>query len=136
MLAGALEAGVYSPHLCFHRDLPGARSARPVEAVFRSGRRIENDGGDEAYAGCGLCVVEVLGMDDPQPACDLNVSPGMVVRTDTPRLETLRREKLARILARHPHACITCAQKGRVQPRILFRQRLRCGALLPAPRPL
>ena len=30
LLAGALEAGAYVPHLCFHRDLPPAREARPL----------------------------------------------------------------------------------------------------------
>jgi len=110
LLAGALEAGIYIPHLCFHRDLPPARDARPAETVYRGGARIEGDG-SEGKPGCGLCVVEVEGEVEPVASCALEVSAGMVVRTTGTDLEELRRHRLARILTHHPHACITCAQK-------------------------
>ncbi len=110
VLAGALEAEIYIPHLCFHRDLPPARDARPAEAVYRGGERIDPDG-SEGKPGCGLCVVEVEGEVEPVASCALEVSAGMVVRTTGARLEELRRQRLARILAHHPHACIICAQK-------------------------
>src|SRR3990170_4036507 len=35
----------------------------------------------------------------------------MRVHTDTDRVREARQEKLMRILAKHPHACLTCAQK-------------------------
>ena len=111
LLAAALEAGVYIPHLCFHRDLPPASSTLPVEAIYRAGERIENDGGDEPAEGCGLCVVQVEGADAPQPACELQASPGLTVTSVSPELQAIRQEKLAGILAHHPHACVTCAQK-------------------------
>jgi len=111
LLAGALDAGIYIPHLCFHRDLPPARTAQPAEAVYRSGERIVNDDGDRPPEGCGLCLVEVEGTEEPQHACDLTAAPGMVVSTDSPRLTALRQENLARIFVHHPHACLTCAQK-------------------------
>jgi len=110
LLAGALEAGIYVPNLCFHRDLPPARDARPIEAVYRARERISADG-SEGKPGCGLCVVEVEGEVEPVASCALEVSAGMVVRTTGTDLEELRRQRLARILAHHPHACITCAQK-------------------------
>ena len=110
LLTGALEAGIYIPHLCFHRDLPPARDARPAEAIYRGGERIEGDG-SEGESGCGLCVVEVEGETEPAPSCALEVSAGMVVRTTGTDLEELRRQRLADILAHHPHACVTCAQK-------------------------
>jgi len=111
LLAGALEAGIYIPHLCFHRDLPPASLSRPAEAVWRDGRRIVSDGGDEPHEGCGLCLVEVEGEDEPRSSCDLPVAPGMVITTTSPDLVNRRQQRLAAILAHHPHACITCAQK-------------------------
>jgi len=110
LLAGALEAGIYIPHLCFHRDLPPARDARPAEAVYRGGEQITADGSEDK-PGCGLCVVEVEGEVEPVASCALEVRAGMVVRTTGARIEELRRQRLAHILAHHPHACITCAQK-------------------------
>ena len=110
LLAGALEAGIYIPHLCFHRDLPPARDAQPAEAVYRGGERIEDDG-SEGKPGCGLCVVEVEGETEPAPSCALEVRAGMVVRTTSARIEELRQQRLADLFAHHPHACVTCAQK-------------------------
>jgi NADPH-dependent glutamate synthase beta subunit-like oxidoreductase len=111
VLAAALEAGIYIPHLCHHTDLPPARGSTPAEAVWRAGERIAHDGGDDAHDGCGLCVVEVAGSDEPVASCDLVSSDGLEIATDTPELRTCRQKKLAAILADHPHACITCAQK-------------------------
>ena len=112
VLRAALEAGLYIPHLCFHPGLAAARGARPVAAVYRAGERIEGDAGNEAaFAGCGLCLVSVNGGGEPCPSCDLVVAPGLAVRSDTPAVKALRRSRLAAILATHPHACLTCAQK-------------------------
>jgi NADPH-dependent glutamate synthase beta subunit-like oxidoreductase len=112
LLAEALAAGIYIPHLCSHPDLPPARRLQPVAAVFRAGERVAADGSwSDGGPGCGLCVVEVEGAGEPQCACELEAAPGMAVSTDTQALRSLRQEKLARILARHPHACLTCAQK-------------------------
>ncbi|MCG6963060.1 MAG: FAD-dependent oxidoreductase [Acidobacteria bacterium] len=111
VLAAALASNIYIPHLCSHPDLPPGRSATPSEAVYRAGERIEHDGGSEPFDGCGLCFVEVEGYNEPQHACDLPAHEGTVVRTDSPELTALRRQRLAVILAHHPHACITCAQK-------------------------
>ncbi len=111
VLAAALGAGHYIPHLCAHPDLPPGCSSTPSEAIYRTGERIEHEGGPEPFEGCGLCLVEVEGMEEPQHACDLRVEGAAAVRTDTPALVALRRQRLAAILAHHPHACITCAQK-------------------------
>jgi NADPH-dependent glutamate synthase beta subunit-like oxidoreductase/NAD-dependent dihydropyrimidine dehydrogenase PreA subunit len=111
VLAAALRAGIYIPHLCHHADLPPARGRAPAEQVWRAGERIAHDGGDDPHDGCGLCVVEVAGWDEPVASCDLVASDGLEIATDTPALRARRWEKLAAILAHHPHACITCAQK-------------------------
>ena len=110
VLAAALRAGLYIPHLCHHMDLPPARGALPVDTVWRAGERIEHEGEPEPHDGCGLCVVEVEGKDELMHSCDLPGSSGLVVTTDTPRLKAHRQRQIARILAHHPHACITCAQ--------------------------
>jgi predicted molibdopterin-dependent oxidoreductase YjgC len=111
VLAAALEAGIYIPHLCHHTDLPPARGKTPAEAVWRAGERVAHEGGDDPHDGCGLCVVEVAGSDEPVASCDLVASDGLEVTTDSPALRSRRQEKLAAILVHHPHACITCAQK-------------------------
>jgi formate dehydrogenase beta subunit len=111
VLRAALEAGIYVPHLCSHPDLPSPTSTTPSAVVYRPGERVEGDAGAAPFAGCGLCAVEVEGLPDPQRGCELVVSPGLSVRTDTERLRDLRRTRLAAILATHPHACLTCAQR-------------------------
>ncbi|MCP4662934.1 MAG: 4Fe-4S dicluster domain-containing protein, partial [bacterium] len=112
VLRAALEAGIYIPHLCYHPELPPSRSAEPVDEIFRDGEKVANDpAGSNGFEGCGLCVVRVEGVPEPQPACDLPVFDGLAVHTEGPDLKQFRQRKLAAILAHHPHACITCAQK-------------------------
>jgi NADPH-dependent glutamate synthase beta subunit-like oxidoreductase len=84
LLQTALADDLYVPTLCFHPDLPPAEE-------------------------CGLCVVEVEGKG-VVPACTTVAEAGMVVRSETDQVIARRRERLAAILARHPHACLTCAQ--------------------------
>ncbi|HUW65678.1 MAG TPA: FAD-dependent oxidoreductase [Spirochaetia bacterium] len=86
LLAAAREAGIYLPALCSHPALPPAGE-------------------------CGLCLVEVTGVAGPVKACQTSVVQGMEVRTDTPAVRDSRRENLKAILATHPHACLTCAQR-------------------------
>jgi NADPH-dependent glutamate synthase beta subunit-like oxidoreductase/Pyruvate/2-oxoacid:ferredoxin oxidoreductase delta subunit len=84
LLRAALANDLYVPTLCFHPDLPPAEE-------------------------CGLCVVEVEGRG-LVAACTTAAEPGMVVRSETDEVVARRRERLAAILAHHPHACLTCAQ--------------------------
>jgi len=114
ILEAALAAGVYIPHLCSHPDLPPYDAIPPVRAVYRGSRRIEavdGPGGENPYDGCGLCVVEVEGEDNPVRACRTPVKEGMRIRTRSAALVVLRRTHLAAILETHPHACLTCAQR-------------------------
>ncbi len=113
VLSAALAADLYIPHLCHHPNLGPARGARPVEEVYRAAERIAGDAGaaETAFAGCGLCLVRVDGETEPRPACDLPVAAGLVISTGGPELVARRRSRLAAILATHPHACLTCAQK-------------------------
>ncbi|WP_159807219.1 [FeFe] hydrogenase, group A [Cellulomonas citrea] len=61
---------------------------------------------------CGLCVVEV-GTDEPRDvkACLTPVRPGMVIATQTPRLEAYRKVRLEQLLTDHNADCIApCVQ--------------------------
>lgn len=57
---------------------------------------------------CGLCAVELSGSGDPVRACDTVIKEGMVVMTESERLEDIRSRELAAVLAEHPQACLTC----------------------------
>jgi NADH dehydrogenase/NADH:ubiquinone oxidoreductase subunit G len=74
VLEAALEGGIYIPHLCHHPDL------RPVGT-------------------CGVCVVEVEGIDEPPTSCTTLAVKGMVVRTKTPQIDRLRCQETAQSAA-------------------------------------
>jgi formate dehydrogenase beta subunit len=115
ILAAARECGVYIPSICDHPDLPPFENLPLAERVYHGGVAYENEPIAPAalaeLEGCGLCVVEVDGRDEPVRACRTKVTAGMSIRTDTEPLVRLRQQRLIPILARHPHACITCAQR-------------------------
>jgi len=85
ILEAALDGGVYIPHLCHHPDL------KPV--------------GD-----CGICVVEVQGMDELPKACMTPAADGMVIRTNTAQVQSSRLTALDKIMVNHPPACVGCTQ--------------------------
>ena len=131
ILSAALANGVYVPSLCSHPDLPPFKDVPLADQVFRNKTCYANEPLPENESattdnrqssiinhqspipleGCGLCVVEVEGLPNPVRACQTPVAAGMSVQTDTEALKAMRRTALGRILARHPHACITCAQR-------------------------
>lgn len=111
ILDAARRAGVYIPAVCGHPDLPPSEGTMPAKAVIQGGRRIEDARPEERGGGCGLCVVEVEGRSEPVRSCATVATPGMVVITDNEQIRIKRREHLIPILARHRHACLTCAQQ-------------------------
>ena len=111
VLEAAQQADIYIPHICSHPDLPPLEQQRPAEVVYRGGERLENKRSDLLYEGCELCVVEIEGREGLQRACNTKAADGMVVCTATPEVEEFRRERLMSLLAKHPHTCLTCAQK-------------------------
>ncbi|HBY04670.1 MAG TPA: BzdV protein [Desulfotomaculum sp.] len=78
--------GIYIPSLCSHPDL--------VPAGI-----------------CGICAVEIEGKEELVQACETKVTPGMNIFSKTKRVLDYRKDKLGEILAFHPHACLTCAQR-------------------------
>jgi NADPH-dependent glutamate synthase beta subunit-like oxidoreductase len=125
----ALRNGIYVPGLCGHPDLPHANQVKWAAQVHRGNETIAGDfsnrltpnsppyqggaGGDLTTAGedacCSLCWVEAGGQ--VVRACETPATDGMVVRTTGEDLQRRRHEALAKILAHHPHACLTCAQR-------------------------
>lgn len=83
VLQCALRHNVSIPHLCTHPSLP-------------------------AFGACRLCVVEIDGLRGYPTSCTTPVTDGMVVRTDTPALQDLRRRILELMLLEHPSACLVC----------------------------
>jgi len=111
ILEATRKAEIYIPSLCYHPDLPPSRRTKAGSVVYRGSEQVSGDSFEKEFEGCNLCLVEVEGQPDLVPACDTAVTEGMRVHTDTERVREARREKLMRILARHPHACLICAQK-------------------------
>ena len=55
-------------------------------------------------------------MRRPTASCTTPAADGMVVHTDTPEIQRLRRDILELILSEHPHACFTCDRRERCGP--------------------
>ncbi len=111
ILEATRKAEIYVPSLCYHPDLPPSRRGKSASLIYRASEQISGDTIDKEFEGCNLCLVEVEGQPDLVPACDTVVAEGMRVLTDNERVREARREKLMRILAKHPHACLNCAQR-------------------------
>ena len=111
ILEAARKNDIYIPSLCYHPDLPPSRKLKATEVIYRGNEKIVGDEPKKEFEGCNLCLVEVEGQQDLVLACDTIVAEGMKVFTETQRVLEARREKLMRILAKHPHACLICAQK-------------------------
>jgi bidirectional [NiFe] hydrogenase diaphorase subunit len=87
LLAAAREVGVPIPTLCHLEGLS------PVAA-------------------CRLCLVEIEGSGKLQPACLTPVAEGMVVHTDTPRLQDYRRTVIEMLFTEGNHVCAICVANG------------------------
>jgi formate dehydrogenase alpha subunit len=61
---------------------------------------------------CRLCVVDVEGQAGPVTACTLEIQPGMVVRTETEEVRSIRKTVLELLFYEHRGACTTCDENG------------------------
>ena len=84
VLEAALSAGIYIPTLCYDPDL-------------------------KPYGACRLCVVEIEGMRGLVSSCTTPATEGMVVHTETARVNKARRITMELIIANHHGDCLTCA---------------------------
>ncbi len=87
ILKAAQMNGIHIPNLCYDKRL------RP-------------------YGGCRLCVVEVEGQARLFASCATPAAPGMVVKTDTPKLRKSRQTVLEMLLIHHPLDCPVCDKAG------------------------
>lgn len=62
-----------------------------------------------AFGSCRLCLVEVDGMRGTPASCTTPVADGMVVHTQTPRLQKLRKGVMELYISDHPLDCLTCS---------------------------
>lgn len=90
VLEAARQSGIYIPTLCYHPSLT-------------------------PYGGCRLCIVEIENLRGFPTSCTTPVAEGMVVRTNTPQLQELRRNVFELILAEHPQQCLTCPKNLRCE---------------------
>lgn len=95
VLEAALQNGIYIPHLCHHPDLPELGS-------------------------CRLCIVECEGIEEPTPACMLQVKDGMKITTHSERVDHLRKLAMELLLAAHPEDCSSCPKYGRCELQTLI----------------
>ncbi|MBN2475058.1 MAG: (2Fe-2S)-binding protein [Pirellulales bacterium] len=89
ILRAALKSGLYIPHLCDHPDLD------PVGV-------------------CRLCLVEVEGRGLVL-ACRTPVEEGLVVRTESPEINNVRRVTTELLIVNHPEDCLACSQNDRCE---------------------
>jgi formate dehydrogenase major subunit len=86
-MRAAAEAGVGVPKLCATDSL-------------------------QPFGSCRLCLVEIDGKRGTPASCTTPCEPGMVVRTQTPRVEELRRNVMELYISDHPLDCLTCPANG------------------------
>jgi predicted molibdopterin-dependent oxidoreductase YjgC len=90
VLEAARSAGIYIPTLCYHSSLT-------------------------PFGACRMCIVEIENMRGFPTSCTTPITEGMVIRTNSPQLQELRRGIFDLILSEHPQACTTCANNLRCE---------------------
>ena len=87
LMRAATEAGVMVPKLCATDSL-------------------------EPFGSCRLCLVEIDGRKGYPASCTTPVDNGMVVRTQSPKLQELRKGVMELYISDHPLDCLTCSANG------------------------
>ena len=64
------------------------------------------------FGSCRLCLVEIDGRRGTPASCTTPVEANMVVHTQTPRLQKLRKGVMELYISDHPLDCLTCAANG------------------------
>lgn len=87
LMRAAVDAGVRVPKLCATDSL-------------------------EPFGSCRLCLVEVEGRKGFPASCTTPAEAGMKVRTQSPRLQELRKGVMELYISDHPLDCLTCSANG------------------------
>ncbi len=66
----------------------------------------------EPFGSCRLCLVEIDGRKGYPASCTTPVEPGMKVRTQSPKLQELRKGVMELYISDHPLDCLTCSANG------------------------
>ncbi|UUX97193.1 formate dehydrogenase subunit alpha [Aquabacterium sp. J223] len=66
----------------------------------------------EAWGSCRMCLVEIEGRKGYPASCTTPVENGMVVRTQSAKLQDLRRNVMELYISDHPLDCLTCSANG------------------------
>lgn len=90
VMDAAHKLGTYIPHFCYHKKLSIA-------------------------ANCRMCLVEVEKAPKPLPACATPVTPGMIVRSNSPKAVQAQKSVMEFLLINHPLDCPICDQGGECQ---------------------
>ena len=87
VLQACEKAGVEIPRFCYHEKLSIAGN-------------------------CRMCLVEMEKSPKPIASCAMPAADGMVIKTNTPRIEKSRKGVMEFLLANHPLDCPVCDQGG------------------------
>ncbi|HEX3139202.1 MAG TPA: molybdopterin-dependent oxidoreductase, partial [Rhizobacter sp.] len=87
LMRAALDAGVQVPKLCATDSL-------------------------EPFGSCRLCLVEIDGRKGYPASCTTPAEAGMKVRTQSPKLQELRKGVMELYISDHPLDCLTCSANG------------------------
>ncbi|WP_290901000.1 formate dehydrogenase subunit alpha [Aquabacterium sp.] len=87
LMRAAVDAGVRVPKLCATDSL-------------------------EPFGSCRLCLVEVEGRKGYPASCTTPAEAGMVVHTQTPKLQDIRKGVMELYISDHPLDCLTCSANG------------------------
>ncbi len=71
---------------------------------------------------CRVCVVDIAGEKELQPACKYDVREGLEVKTNSPEVLNARKEVLELLLSDHPFECLTCAASMNCELQSLAKQ--------------
>ena len=61
---------------------------------------------------CRMCLVEMEKSPKPIASCAMPAANGMVIKTNTPKIEKSRKGVMEFLLANHPLDCPVCDQGG------------------------
>ena len=66
----------------------------------------------EPFGSCRLCLVEIEGRRGTPASCTTSAEEGMIVRTQSDTLHTLRKGVMELYISDHPLDCLTCSANG------------------------
>jgi len=87
LMRAAMDAGIRVPKLCATDSL-------------------------EPFGSCRLCMVEIEGRKGFPASCTTPAEAGMKVKTQTPKLQDLRKGVMELYISDHPLDCLTCSANG------------------------